>query len=581
MIDNSYLLVFAVAFMGCVLTTPLVTRIAVWAGAIDHPDQFRRVHKGATPRMGGLGLAFGVAVSITLAASGGYLQNWEGFAEWLPRQYAVGIAALIILIVGAVDDARGIKPRLKLLGQAAAVMALYLGGIQIDRIAFLGTNFDLRHPGFALDLWSFHLDVGIPSLLVTLFWFLGCMNIWNLIDGMDGLASGVGLLVSGTLMLIAIHQENMGAAITAAALAGSLAGFLLYNWHPACIFLGDSGSMLIGLLVGVIGVQYSLKKTSAVSLLFPILAMGLPISDTAMAIFRRWVRNLPMSAADRRHVHHLLIGLGLNPRQAAWFLYTFSGFLCGVVLLGVALDKEFLALVLGLSGCLAFLIVLTSRRDEFASLRSDLVARFTRRRQERLASRVTWEAIQRVELCEKVDKIWYVLEETTRKLGCDTIRMTCFRDGREVFQSHNGTGDPRRSAEPVTGPTATFRLSSGKDLVLAVELHQSAESSLAADITFRFLQRLALATAERLERLFDTPTLFDPIFDGVASDPLETMWVMADVDTPAIDDPRSGNVTVPALSDDDSSAWDPLSWLRMAIGWETASTPAPPSLGDD
>ena len=198
------------------------------------------------------------------------------------------------------------------------------------------------------------------------------MNIWNLIDGMDGLASGVGLLVSGTLMLVAIHHEQRRAwRSLAAALAGSLAGFLLYNWHPACIFLGDSGSLLIGLLIGVIGVQGSLKGPSAISILFPILAMGLPISDTAMAIFRRWVRNLPLSSADRRHVHHLLIGLGLNPRQAALLLYCFSGFLCGVVLLGVAFKNEFLALVLGISGCLAFLLILTSRRDELATLRAD------------------------------------------------------------------------------------------------------------------------------------------------------------------------------------------------------------------
>ena len=170
------------------------------------------------------------------------------------------------------------------------------------------------------------------------------MNIWNLIDGMDGLASGVGLLVSGTLTLVAIHNENFEVAVLAVALAGSLAGFLLYNWHPACIFLGDSGSMLIGLLIGVIGVQGSMEGPSAISILFPILAMGLPISDTAMAIFRRWVRNLPLSAADRRHVHHLLIGLGLNPRQAALMLYCFSGFLCGAVMLGVALRNEYLTL---------------------------------------------------------------------------------------------------------------------------------------------------------------------------------------------------------------------------------------------
>ena len=216
------------------------------------------------------------------------------------------------------------------------------------------------------------VDLALPSLAVTMLWFLGCMNVWNLIDGMDGLASGVGLLVSGTLTLVAIHNENVEVAILAVALAGSLAGFLLYNWHPACIFLGDSGSLLIGLLIGVIGVQGSMKGPSAISILFPILAMGLPISDTAMAIFRRWVRNLPLSAADRRHVHHLLIGLGLNPRQAALMLYCFSGFLCGAVLLGVALRSEFLALVLGISGCLAFLVVVTSRRDELTNLRGRL-----------------------------------------------------------------------------------------------------------------------------------------------------------------------------------------------------------------
>src|SRR5205807_9304028 len=137
---------------------------------------------------------------------------------------------------------------------------------------------------------------------------------------------------------------------------------------------------------------------SAISILFPILAMGLPISDTAMAIFRRWVRNLPLSSADRRHVHHLLIGLGLNPRQAALLLYCFSGFLCGVVLLGVALKHEVLALVMGISGCLAFLLTLTSRTDEFANLRSDLQARLLRRRQQRYAAKVAWDAIQRIEL---------------------------------------------------------------------------------------------------------------------------------------------------------------------------------------
>ena len=310
---NAYLLVFAVAFMGCVLVTPFVTRIAGWLGAIDRPDQFRRIHKGATPRLGGLGLAFGPELlAVAVPALGGYFRDWTEYPRWLGTLVPIGLSSLIILVVGVVDDTREMRPRLKLFGQASAVLVLYFGGIRIDSITVFHLTHAARQPfDPAPDLGPGRSRSPCLSLLVTMLWFLACMNIWNLIDGMDGLASGVGLLVSGTLALVAVWLENPTVAILAAALAGSLAGFLLYNWHPACIFLGDSGSLLIGLLIGVVGVQGSLKEGATISILFPILAMGLPITDTAMAIFRRWVRNLPLSSADRRHVHHLLIGLGL------------------------------------------------------------------------------------------------------------------------------------------------------------------------------------------------------------------------------------------------------------------------------
>src|SRR4051794_15123219 len=472
MMSNSFLLIFAVAFMGCVLATPVVTRIAIWAGAIDRPDHFRRIHKGATPRLGGLGLATGLASAIMLVGLGGYLNDWPGFDDWWMCQWSVLLAALMVLLVGFVDDTRAMAPRMKLAGQALAVVVLYAGGVRIQRFDMLGMAIDLTRPEVGWTIAGRWFAISLPSFLTTMFWFLACMNIWNLIDGMDGLASGVGLLVSGTLTLVAIHHENVGVAILAAALAGSLAGFLLYNWHPACIFLGDSGSLLIGLLIGIIGVQGSLKGPSAISILFPILAMGLPITDTAMAIFRRWVRNLPFSSADRRHIHHLLIGLGLDPRQAALLLYCFSGFLCGVVLLGVALRSEFLALALGLSGSLAFLLILTSRRDELASLRSDLQERLVRGRQERFAAKVTYEAIQRIELCERASAVRSVLEDTTRTLGCDVLCVSGPRDGRS---DPGGEGDRSPVASltaTVSGRTATFRLSSGQDFSLIVSLHQ-------------------------------------------------------------------------------------------------------------
>lgn len=506
MISNAFLLIFAVAFMGCVLATPVVTRIAHWAGAIDRPDQFRRIHKGAIPRLGGLGLAFGLFVGILVVVLGGYLDAWEGLHDWVANQWPVLAAALIVLSLGFVDDTRGVSPRIKLAGQGMAVLVLYLGGVRIHGVEILGWSMDFGYPLIPLDVLGYHGTVALPGAIVTLLWFLGCMNIWNLIDGMDGLASGVGLMVAGTLTLVAIKLENVGVAITAAALAGSLAGFLLYNWHPACIFLGDSGSLLIGLLIGVIGVQGSFKGPSAISILFPILAMGLPISDTALAIFRRWVRNLPLSAADRRHVHHLLIGLGLNPRQAALLLYCFSGFLCGVVLLGVALRNEQLALLLGLAGCVAFLLILTSRLNELSSLRGDLRARMARGKQERFAAKIAWEAIQRIELSDSSDGVCAILSTATGEFGCDVMTITCTRDGVTVMDCAEGkmaaNASSGRAAPPVlSSPTAIFRLSMGQNLVLTVSLHQSASSRLAADIAFRFLQRLATVAAERLERL--------------------------------------------------------------------------------
>jgi UDP-GlcNAc:undecaprenyl-phosphate GlcNAc-1-phosphate transferase len=571
MISNAFLLIFAVAFMGCVLATPVVTKIAVLSGAIDRPDHFRRIHKGATPRLGGLGLAFGLLVGVLVVIFGGYLDSWDGLADWCARQWPVLAASLIVLALGFVDDTRGVGPRLKLACQALAVLVLYGGGVRIQSFDLLGWAIDFGRPAVSLAPLGLTGSVSLSSLVVTMLWFLGCMNIWNLIDGMDGLASGVGLLVSGTLTLVAIHHDNVGVAITASALAGSLAGFLLYNWHPACIFLGDSGSLLIGLLIGVIGVQGAFKGASSISILFPILAMGLPISDTALAIFRRWVRNLPLSAADRRHVHHLLIGLGLNPRQAALLLYCFTGFLCGVVLLGVALKNEQLALIMGISGCLAFLLILTSRLNELSSLRGDLQARMVRGRQERFAAKVTWESIQRIELSNTLDEICGILEKTTRALGCDVVRITAQHDGTPLLTCPEGVEG--ELSPSVSGPTAIFRLSSGQDLTLTVALQQNSDSPLTADIAFRFLQKLSVATAERLERLLLADTGED---EGVAeaepSRPTGPVSEVAEADEAEGAPGRPKSQALPVLS--------LAGWVRVNLGLGSRPVVRQPSLGE-
>jgi UDP-GlcNAc:undecaprenyl-phosphate GlcNAc-1-phosphate transferase len=504
MISNTYLMIFAMAMTGCVLATPLVTYVATWVGAIDRPDQFRRIHKGAIPRLGGLALALGVAAGTTLIQFHNPLRQPVVGEVGAHLHWSLLVAALIILVVGFIDDTRSLSPRVKLLGQALAVLTLYLGGIRIQAIDALGLNVGLGFPSLHWSMMGHSFDLALPSLAITMLWFLGCMNVWNLIDGMDGLASGVGLLVSGTLTLVAIHNENFEVAVLAVALAGSLAGFLLYNWHPACIFLGDSGSLLIGLLIGVIGVEGSMEGPSAISILFPILAMGLPISDTAMAIFRRWVRNLPLSAADRRHVHHLLIGLGLDPRQAALLLYCFSGFLCGAVMLGVALRNEYLTLIMGTSGCLVFLLVVTSRRDELSNLRDDLQDRLTRRRQEREAAKLAWEAIQRVELATEMTRAYQIVDETAHSMGCELLQISCGSPVSPVAWGKEQSVQATRLGPSVSGPSVVFRLSGGQALWITVSLGLPAESPIAPDIVFRYLQRLCQALAERLVR-FQSP----------------------------------------------------------------------------
>jgi UDP-GlcNAc:undecaprenyl-phosphate GlcNAc-1-phosphate transferase len=276
--------------------------------------------------------------------------------------------------------------------------------------------------------------------------------------------------------------------------------------------------------------------------------MGLPISDTAMAIFRRWVRNLPMSAADRRHVHHLLMGLGLGQRTAAAVLYFFTAGLCGIVLLGVASNNEVLALILGASGCLAFLLILTSRRDELASLWGDLKARSTRKRYERVAAEVTWETIQKIELSDGPTPVWHHLLAAVKVLGGDALSLRCHRDGRPVLDyEHTPT-----EAQDLSAPSATFRLPSGPDLLLTVTLRQAEGNAVPADIAFRALQRLALAASQRLEHLFETERAA-----WAESGPPEVVPALATV--PKIE----ASVSAPS--------WAPIGWLRGALGLGAAA----------
>ncbi len=284
------LITFAVALILSLLATRLVRQFAPRFGLVDPPDGVRKLQCVAIPVGGGLAVFFAMLASILIALSLD-TQVAYAFIERLPQWVALGIAGAIIIIVGLIDDCVALRPMHKLFGQFVAITVLVVfGKMQIVDITVFGTN----------------LHLGWSAIPITYFWFLAAVNSLNLLDGMDGLLGTVGGIICAALACIGILTGQPAAVIVAVALAGALAGFLRFNLPPATIYLGDSGSMLIGLMIGGIAIQASMKSHAA-ALLAPSALMVLPFLDTFAAIVRRKLSGRGMSHADREHLHHVLL----------------------------------------------------------------------------------------------------------------------------------------------------------------------------------------------------------------------------------------------------------------------------------
>lgn len=297
----SLLLLAAVSFGISTLLTPLFRDLCHRWGMVDQPDGARKIHAAPIPRIGG--------VPILLAYAGAFgalfLTPMQGKAI---AQSGVDLALRLLpalavtFLTGLIDDLRHLRPSAKLAGQVAAATLAFAAGVRISGVA--GIEFGL-----------------VLSFAVTLGWFVVCMNAFNLIDGLDGLASGVGLCGALTVLAAAWMQGNFALAMAAVPLAGALAGFLRFNRAPASVFLGDSGSLLIGFLLGSSGIIWGQKSATLFSMSAPVIAMALPIGEMVLSTVRRMMRGQPISQADRRHIHHRLLDQGLTPRRAAYLLY--------------------------------------------------------------------------------------------------------------------------------------------------------------------------------------------------------------------------------------------------------------------
>lgn len=288
------------AFCATLVLTPAVRDACLTLGLVDRPDLTRKSHRKPIPRFGGVAIWICYALSFGLLK---FLPHQPVLSRSLTQMWLLLPAAVVLFATGFLDDLRGMKASHKLAGQViAAVLAYWVAGVRI--------------PMFA----DYPLGV-VVSFPVTVIWLLGCTNAFNLIDGVDGLAAGLGLFATTTTLLAALTHGNLEMVVLTLPLAAALLGFLRYNFNPASIFLGDSGSLLIGFLLGCFGVLWSQKSATLLGVTAPLMAMAIPLLDISVSIVRRFIRKQPIFGADRGHIHHRLLDRGFTPRRVSLLLY--------------------------------------------------------------------------------------------------------------------------------------------------------------------------------------------------------------------------------------------------------------------
>ena len=394
----------AAFFASCsasLLLTPLIRNIARRIGFVDHPDAHRKIHRSATAMGGGLAIVASVLLTCLLVAllpgtaarisSSGHALQLLGIVP----------GVLLICLIGLWDDARRIRARYKFAAQIVAASIVAYSGLTFEQVSLAGFTFEL----------------GWLAVPVTVFWLVACINALNLIDGADGLASVVGIVLSGTIACTAITLHNELAAIIALALTGALLGFLRYNAPPATIFLGDAGSMSVGLLAGCLTIQGNTKGAAAYALFAPLAMWIIPMMDVGMAIVRRKLTGRSLSATDRNHLHHCLLAQGLSERQ----LLAFVGGLCAFCGLGAWMTVRFSNSWFAVLSSLAVVGFLVSRRIfghvEF-QLAGHHLAGLGRRIMQRNAEvgQVPWQSQVRLQGVRPWEELWAFLVDAAEDL---------------------------------------------------------------------------------------------------------------------------------------------------------------------
>ena len=296
----------AVAFVISFVATPVVRSFARQVGAIDVPDKKRHIHSHPIPRMGGLAIFLGFLLSVLL------------FANITPQVRGILLGAILIVVVGAIDDVMNLNAWLKFCVQIVAAVIAVLSGVIINVVS---------NP--LLITGEQAITVGILAVPVTILWIVGVTNSVNLIDGLDGLACGVSAIASLSMLVVSmlVSDANSNVAVILAALCGGCLGFIPYNLNPAKIFMGDTGALLLGYILATASVIGMFKFYAIVTFILPVLALAVPLSDTIFAFTRRILHGQSPFHADRGHFHHKLLDMGLSQKQAVAVLYAVSAIL--------------------------------------------------------------------------------------------------------------------------------------------------------------------------------------------------------------------------------------------------------------
>ena len=335
---RTFLAAFLLAFGVSAALTPLLRRWAIKLGGLDRAGSSRKIHTRPIPRIGGIAIVVGFILPLI------GLSFWENDVSTLffahpNRVLGLFLGGIAIALLGLYDDIRGADARVKFSVQVAVAIVMYALGYAVCVVA---------------NPFGQPVQLGLLSPPLTVLWIVGIINALNLIDGLDGLAAGVAVIVVMLTFAVALTRLDVLMCLFMASLAGAVLGFLLYNWNPASIFMGDTGSMFLGFVLGVTTVATNQKSSTAVAILVPIVALGLPITDTLLAMLRRAASGRPIFAADREHIHHRLCDLGLGQRQTVLVLYGVCVLLAGVAFALTCVNSRGVALLLATAGGLSF-----------------------------------------------------------------------------------------------------------------------------------------------------------------------------------------------------------------------------------